>query len=541
MKHLKTFFFLLIVLPAAVSESAHEAVLTSLSKSEKQWIEEHQEVTLGFAPYWPPFSFLDHENRFTGIDHDIMHLIEERTGLKILPVMTSSWRNAYQRAIDGEIDILSGISPTNDRIEHFHFTDPYVSFPVAIITTKKRPLLIGMAFADDLTFALPEEYVTTERFQQEYPDVKVYLTENPLESMRLVSIGKADATLENLVSASTIIRSKGLTNLKVSGISQYQFDLHFAVNKSQPELQSIIDKALASISSRERHAILNNWVHVEHDQLIVWDKIGYAILAILAIIFGVIVIVLLWNRFLAAEIRRRQKAESSLAKALKEKDSLLALVAHDLKNPLQVIHMYMDTLEKETHASEIPAKMFYNVRDVTHRMTRLVNQLVQLKALDHNKIQIELTPIPINEIVHKTLELHKLQAKNKDISLVADIAEEPLIAIADSDALMQICDNLVSNAIKFSPKEKKVSVSCYSQEQKIYIRVSDEGPGFTLDDQKKLFGRFSLLSNRPTGGESSSGIGLSIVKELVDRINGQITCESTPGHGATFTVALPAA
>jgi two-component system, sensor histidine kinase and response regulator len=110
---------------------------------------------------------------------------------------------------------------------------------------------------------------------------------------------------------------------------------------------------------------------------------------------------------------------------------------------------------------------------------------------------------------------------------------------ADFSALDQVLDNLISNALKFSSPEKKIFISIHPAANHAKCVVRDEGPGFTADDKAKMFRRYGRLSARPTGGEPSTGLGLSIVRKLVLGMGGELTCESVPGNGAAFTVRLP--
>jgi signal transduction histidine kinase len=104
---------------------------------------------------------------------------------------------------------------------------------------------------------------------------------------------------------------------------------------------------------------------------------------------------------------------------------------------------------------------------------------------------------------------------------------------------MQVLDNLISNAVKYSPLGKRILVRVVNTDRAVRIEIQDEGPGLSEDDKSKLFGKFARLSARPTGGEYSTGLGLSIVKKMVEAMNGKVWCESELGKGATFIVELP--
>jgi signal transduction histidine kinase len=136
--------------------------------------------------------------------------------------------------------------------------------------------------------------------------------------------------------------------------------------------------------------------------------------------------------------------------------------------------------------------------------------------------------------LQKDIALHYLPEQNDALSRI----------LVDEQAFQQVIDNLISNAIKYSPHQKNVWVRVLSQrydDGKIVgrIEVQDEGEGISADDMKKLFGKFARLSAQPTGGEHSTGLGLSIVKKMVEAMNGRVWCESELGKGATFIVELP--
>jgi two-component system, sensor histidine kinase and response regulator len=113
-----------------------------------------------------------------------------------------------------------------------------------------------------------------------------------------------------------------------------------------------------------------------------------------------------------------------------------------------------------------------------------------------------------------------------------------MVVFADATALDQIFDNLISNALKFSPLEKNIFVSVHRTDNRAECVVRDEGPGFTAEDKIKMFRRYGRLSARPTGGEPSTGLGLSIVRKLVQATGGELVCESNPGQGTAFTIRL---
>ncbi|MBI2836800.1 MAG: HAMP domain-containing histidine kinase, partial [Acidobacteria bacterium] len=131
-------------------------------------------------------------------------------------------------------------------------------------------------------------------------------------------------------------------------------------------------------------------------------------------------------------------------------------------------------------------------------------------------------------------------ADAKGQTLHYEAPPEHAVADADRDITLQVCDNLLANAVKYSPHGKSIWVRVRQMDGKVRIEVRDEGPGVSAADLKKMFGKFARLTARPTGGEHSTGLGLSIVKSMVEAMHGRVWCESQPGAGATFIVELPA-
>jgi two-component system sensor histidine kinase/response regulator len=143
------------------------------------------------------------------------------------------------------------------------------------------------------------------------------------------------------------------------------------------------------------------------------------------------------------------------------------------------------------------------------------------------------------EVATAVVQQYQESARRKALEIQSDFPTDGTTVFGDATALDQVLDNLVSNAVKFSPPGKKVFVSIRATDKKIECAVRDEGPGFTAEDKTRMFRRYGRLSARPTGGEPSTGLGLSIVRKLIQAMNGEISYESHPGQGTIFTIRLP--
>ncbi len=227
------------------------------------------------------------------------------------------------------------------------------------------------------------------------------------------------------------------------------------------------------------------------------------------------------------------------------KNEILGTVAHDLRNPLGVIlgrtELMKELLAAEPLQIERVTDQLGHIRASAGQMTELVNDLISDAMMDAHNIAIRHEEIDLVKMLGEIVSANRPLAEKKRQTITL-IAPPHQIGSCDPDRLREAVDNLVSNAIKYSPLAGHIELTMSATEADILIRVSDEGPGLSAEDISRVFGRFQRLSARPTGGESSTGLGLSIVKRVVELHGGLIGAESRgPGLGATFTIRLPAA
>ncbi len=224
-----------------------------------------------------------------------------------------------------------------------------------------------------------------------------------------------------------------------------------------------------------------------------------------------------------------------------EKDEVLGIVAHDLKNPLQVIREYAEMCSDDDDMDASMRKtMLKSVVKTSNRMFDIIRNLLDVNALERGAIQFMPVPLPLSTILDHVVNEYRSRATAKNITL--HYASSPTARIyADESWTIQVFDNLISNAVKYSPHGKNIFISIVdnASNNAVRIEIRDEGPGISEEDMQKLFGKFARLSAQPTGNEDSTGLGLSIVKKIVEAMNGNVWCESEFGKGATFIVELP--
>jgi signal transduction histidine kinase len=172
-------------------------------------------------------------------------------------------------------------------------------------------------------------------------------------------------------------------------------------------------------------------------------------------------------------------------------------------------------------------------------MLELVRNLLDVNRLESGTVQFHPVEFDLAPMAESTVWQYTQTASVKHITLHYRLETDVSMVYADEQATMQVLENLVSNAVKYSPHGKQVFIRISSKDDYVRLEVEDEGPGLSDEDKSKLFSKFARLSARPTGGEYSTGLGLSIVKKMVVAMNGKVWCESEYGKGATFIVELP--
>lgn len=260
-----------------------------------------------------------------------------------------------------------------------------------------------------------------------------------------------------------------------------------------------------------------------------------------------------------------QEQNTELAEANREKSEILNIVAHDLKNPIGSVRGMAELIETGFIGDEEKtANAARQIIGTSERMLDLVKKLLDINMLESGAFQMDFYAFDIIPILDMLVEQYTAPAAAKQITLCCEYQISRGIIFANEQAVMQVLENIISNAVKYSPHGKNVYVRVRywsvggdhltddndgtasvmtndhaTKNQKLRIEVQDEGPGLSQDDKAKLFGKFVRLSAQPTGGEHSTGLGLSIVKRMVEAMNGEVWCESERGQGATFIVQLP--
>ena len=229
----------------------------------------------------------------------------------------------------------------------------------------------------------------------------------------------------------------------------------------------------------------------------------------------------------------------TLDKLSKEKTKFLQIAAHDLRNPLIVIQGLADRSADQNISEEERAECLEFIISSADRMSELIKNLLEIQVIDAGKMAVSPKEFSLNTLINLYTAQTAHMASIKQAEIVVNMPAHDIVLFSDPARVEQILDNYVSNAIKYSKEGSKVYIDVTSNDKEVEIRVKDEGPGISEEEQKKLFQQFSTTSSVPRSGEHATGLGLAIVKKIADALEAEIGCESKPGNGSTFYICFP--
>jgi signal transduction histidine kinase/CheY-like chemotaxis protein len=550
-RHLKIAALLILPLGLLRAADGPGASTLDLTSQEQAWLQQHPQIRVGLDPAWPPFSFYNRNHELAGMDIDMLQLLQQRLGISFIPSSGRNWSEVYAEAKSGGVDMLGGVALTPERVKDLNFTESYIEFPVGIITRDDGPFMIGFPQLMGHRVAAPRDYAPTLMLQRTYPGLDLILTENVADALRLVSRRQAFATLDNLASANYIIKDNGLSNLKVAGITNEEFELRYGVRKDWPELIGILHKALASISDQERETLKSKWINLDVDDMLASRRYEGILLTCLWVVGAATLIVLAWNWTLAREVSRRKKAELELKEASNKavdanrmKSAFLANLSHEIRNPLNALLGFTELLKVE--ASDVKFKKYVDGIDAGGRtLLGIINDVLDLSKVEAGRIDIRPVPVNLRLIFDETQALFAPRAAQKGLgfSLEIDPGLPPLLLL-DELRLRQILYNAVSNAVKFTAGGfVRLTVACLpdgetEKEKTLTIEVIDTGAGIPPEDHQRIFEPFAQrLGQSPHLG--GTGLGLAISKKLTELMGGRLELESVPNRGSTFRFIFP--
>lgn len=421
------------------------------------------------------------------------------------------------------------------------YLKPYLNFKRAIIVQKSNTTIAGLKDLMGRQVAVQRDS-SHEGFLLYYPDISMRLYNTVEEALLAVQRGEEVAFVGNEATSIYLSRTLGLTELQFIPITEGGLqELHIAVRSDWPLLASILQKGLDSITEPELAAILDRWIRYESRSDI------RPIIRLVSIIVSILVIILGSSLFWVSRLREAVKAKDAAQKQAQqadlEKSRFLARVSHEIRTPLNGIRGTSYLLEK-TALDANQLRYVKTISSATMTMQTIINDILEFSRLDEDRIVLEHIPFTLDDVLENCISIESYLIQQK--GLLFRLNQEggvPQHLLGDPTRLAQILINLLNNAVKFT-EEGSIELSVRAQDldeqsSMVSFEIKDTGIGMTEQQMENLFKPFVQANasiHRKYGG---SGLGLSIVKALVEKMGGTLKVSSIPGKGSSFFVAIP--
>lgn len=324
MTPLQTIKATVLLIIACLSACGPALAALELTPEERAWLKEHARIRISGPQSFPPFQYIDGDGAFKGMAADYLSHIAGMAGFEIEIVKDLPWSEVLARIEKKEIDLLTCAAMTADRQKYLLYSRPHIVFPLVIVTRKDAPFISGLDSLHGKKIAVTSKNSTVEWLQRDGIAATPVYVPSPLDALEEISLGKADASIENLAAATYMIEKNGLTNLKIAAPTAWEdYALAIAVRSDWPEMVAIVDKALAAMSPAEHNAIRQKWIAVRYEHgisvkdILFWSALVGAVAAVFLLAFY------FWNRRLAREIEVRRATEAEKEQLIGELTSAL--------------------------------------------------------------------------------------------------------------------------------------------------------------------------------------------------------------------------
>lgn len=545
MRHVTVFFLLIGALWA-------EDRRLALTPAETKWVREHPVVRWGYDGKYEPYAVVEADGKVSGMDADYLRLISERTGLVFEPHTAETWSAVMADFRANRLDLLSSLSQAPGREKYMTYSVGYSYSPDVIVTRDDAPIIFDISNLQGRTVAVPLGFVgIKEAIETGAPRAVVRFYPNMAECYKAVSHGEVFAAFSDLPNAAYVIQTQRMSNLRLGVIVSDTAQNYFGIRKDWPELASIMDKALQSMTTDERKQISNRWISVSVADNPRWQTAA-RILGVLTVLIALVALGYGYRHHmlgvaLRASATAQQRLEATnaellrtqaeLAKANQAQADMMRMVAHDLRSPLTGLLMQAGLMKMEAGAAEREAAEMIHLSAA--RMVRMVDDLMDAHAPAAGQANLARQRTDVSEAVRASIGAFAGVAVQKHIRIDFSGPADGAFACTDASACQRVVENLLTNALKYSPPGSRVGVRVEVSGVRVVTSITDQGPGVPARDRSRIFEKYGMGTARPTSGERASGLGLWIVAQLTRSLGGTIEVGDNPTGGAVFTFTIP--
>jgi ABC-type amino acid transport substrate-binding protein/nitrogen-specific signal transduction histidine kinase len=523
-----------------------------LTREEREWLLLNPRIRVAWDRHWAPVEFADENGAPRGVSMEYLAAMEKLLGVEFDMGHDLGWEAMEKAVEDRQIDMFSCVAITPRRLAHLEFTDTYLSLPAVIFARE------GMAYVRDLSelagkrVAVVAGYAVDQWLSRDHPGLSVQRVHTVADGFNRLRKSRVDAFICNVLPGNYYLSRLKRHDIKIAGEAPYKLKLRMAVRNDWPILARILQKTLKALPEAEKTYFYRKWALVKYEKGFdygLFKKImGFVLLLVIAIIF--------WNTYMAAEIARRKKVEARLASNEKQlqktnedlremealKDNLAHMIVHDMRSPLAGISGYLELLEhrlKDRGSDQSLDEYLHLSRNGVTTLSRMMQSLLDIFKLESDELPLDLETRDLKETAATVVEDMQGMARLYGIELV--LSGTACKGRFDGELIRRVLTNLVENGLKASPAGSRVEIHLRCDHTHVIAEVKDCGYGIPASFQDKIFDKFSKLESESGGPQQSYGLGLAFCKLAVEAHGGTIKVDSQEGKGSTFSFTLPRA
>ncbi len=512
-----------------------------LSKKQSEWLQQQDTITAAIYPYHPPYQLINSRGEVDGIFTEYLELLEKKIGYTFKKNYYDTWPGLMNAVKKEEVDIIIEMNPTDIRKSYLDFYAQLFESPHVIVT--RKDVFYGAKISDfyDRIIVLPKDYAIYENLKQKYPKLNFAIEKDEITSLEQLNSGKYDAYIGPKAVINYLIKTKNLNNLKIDGETDFIYNSGIAVFKKNKMLSRIISKATKSVSREEKQDIVDNWlfnvVTPFYQKTKFWIVFSITALALLLTI-------LLTNRYLKFKIKQKTKelriAKENAEESDRLKTSFIRNISHEIRTPMNGIIGFSEFLDNPDLTDSERQEYARIIINSGKQLMSIIEDILEISKLRSKQVKVNIEKTNLIVLLKALFSIFEIKAKEKNIELYLEngLPDDQNLVLIDKSKLNKIVSNLLDNAIKFT-NEGYVKVYYKIENNHIIISIEDTGIGINPKDQENIFRSFSQSEKEISKNYGGLGLGLTLAKENVALIGGQIRFKSEKGKGTTFTITLP--